>query len=116
VADWLSEYPTASTRRTYAALLTKAMTATGATTATELEPGRIAAWLEDAGYANNTVRAHLTAIRTYLKWCVETGRITSYRDTPYRRLLKSYPATYGKVSRPGFGAVLVPWPVERHTG
>jgi integrase len=46
------------------------------------------------------VRAHVTAVRLFLTWCQETGRIDSYRDRPLRRLLQSYPPTYGKVEAP----------------
>ncbi|MEY2475341.1 MAG: integrase/recombinase XerC [Actinomycetota bacterium] len=46
------------------------------------------------------MRAHITAVRGFLRWAHETGRITTFRDRPFRRLLASYPATYGKVQSP----------------
>jgi integrase/recombinase XerC len=66
-------------------------------TAADLDVAAIARWLETSPRSNNSVRADVTAVRTFLKWSLETGRLAHYRDTPYRRLLKSYPATYGKV-------------------
>jgi integrase len=42
------------------------------------------------------MRAHLNAVRLFLRWCEETGRITNHRDAPLRRLVKAYPPVYGK--------------------
>src|SRR5581483_10397688 len=68
----------------------------GATTPADLTADRIAQWAESYDRANNTMRAHLNAVRLFLRWCEDTGHLASYRDAPLRRLVRSYPATYGK--------------------
>ncbi len=97
VADWLAEYPNPRTRERYGISVMTAVRTTGATVATDLDAAAVARWIEAQPRANNSVRADITAIRTFLRWCQDTGRVAAYRDTPFRRLLASYPATYGKV-------------------
>ena len=57
---------------------------------------RIAEWARNYNRANNTMRAHLNAVRQFLRWCDDIGHITGHRDAPLRRLVKAYPPTYGK--------------------
>jgi integrase len=97
VADWLAEYPNPRTRERYGESLAGVIRHTGAHDPSDLTVAAVAAWLERKPRANNTVRADVTAVRAFLAWCAETGQLAEHRDRPFRRLLASYPATYGKV-------------------
>ena len=97
VAEWLSEYTNVRTQERYGTSVLVIARTIGATTPADLSASAVAQWAQNYLGANNTVRAHLSAVRGFLRWCYETGRLSSYRDRPFQRLLKSYPPTYGKV-------------------
>lgn len=63
----------------------------------DLTAAALAEWAGSYRGANNTVRAHITAARIFLRWCHDTGYLAVYRDRPLQRLLRSFPPTYGKV-------------------
>lgn len=97
VDEWLSEYSNARTRERYRASIAVMSRDFGAMRPADLTPAAIAGWALNYDGANNTIRAHITAVRGFLRWCNDTGNLATYRDRPYQRLLKSYPPTYGKV-------------------
>jgi integrase len=96
VREWLSEYTNARTQERYGTSVLTIARTLAATAPADLTPAAVAGWAQTYHGANNTVRAHLSAIRGFLRWCYETGRLANYRDRPFARLLKSYPPTYGK--------------------
>ena len=96
VGDWLSEYSNARTQERYRVSVLTIARMLGASTPAELSAAAVARWAQGYAGANNTIRAHLTAVRGFLRWCNETGRLAEYRDRPFQRLLKAYPPTYGK--------------------
>jgi integrase len=97
VPEWLSEYGNVRTQKAYAEALTAVAKATRAHTPADLTAAKVARWAESCGLANNSVRSRVNAVRLFLKWCAESEHIASYRDAPYKRIIGSFPPTYGKV-------------------
>ena len=97
IDSWLAEYPNARTRERYGTSVRVIAAAIDATAPADFTAAAVAGWATTYEGANNTVRAHLTGVRTFLRWCQDTGHLTTYRDRPLQRLLRSYPPTYGKV-------------------
>jgi integrase len=96
VADWLSEYSNRRTRERYGYSVAVIAASVGATTPADFTAAAVAQWAASYDGANNTVRAHLTGVRTFLRWCHEAGHLPTYRDRPLQRLLRSFPPIYGK--------------------
>lgn len=94
---WLAEYPNPATRKAYGLLVASVAAHARATSPADLTPAALGQWAASVQLANNTMRAKITAVRAFLAWCLATGQIDSYRDEPMKRLLRSYPPTYGKV-------------------
>ena len=46
--------------------------------------------------ANNSVRQHVTVIRTFTRWCVREGHLPAGYEPDVAHLVKQYPKTYGK--------------------
>lgn len=53
-----------------------------------------------ADTANNTIRSVVTSTRLFLRWCHEHGYGPPVNERAFTRLLRSYPATYGKQQAP----------------
>ena len=97
VDDWLAEYTNARTQERYGVSIRLIARCIGATAPADFTPAAVMTWARSYDRANNTMRGHITAVRMFLRWCHETGNLHQYRDKPFQRLLRSYPATYGKV-------------------
>jgi integrase len=98
VRHYVENFHGTDTSRTYWKRLSVMVRDLDARTIDDLTDEAVTRWCAGNGnLANNTVRGRITAARSFLSWCADTG----HRPAPMgqritRQVLRRFPATYGK--------------------
>jgi integrase/recombinase XerC len=96
LAEYLRRYANARTRAQNRQYLQDLFRSCGRVHPSLVTEGDLVEWIT-AARANNSVRSRLSTARTFFRWCLRVGVVTSDPTVDLETLTKQYPKTYGKV-------------------